>query len=58
MSDDYEVQIEYGGAALPTVEPPAPASPSVPEEFERFEALASKLAQVSKEELDEKRQTT
>jgi len=38
-------------------EPVAPAQNGKPEEFQRFEDLARKLAKVPKAELDEKRKT-
>lgn len=56
MSEDYEVEVTYGGPGLSRVPLPEPAQEPVPEEFERFEDLASKLAGVPKSELDEKRQ--
>jgi hypothetical protein len=44
---DYETDITYGSADK-DVRP-------IPEEFDRFAELASKLVQVPKEELDEQR---
>lgn len=56
MNDDYEVEVAYGSSGQDTV---APLRPAVADEseFSRFEELASKLVQVPKSELDEKRQT-
>jgi hypothetical protein len=44
---DYVTEIHTGSAAAPR--------PESQTEFERFEDLASKVVQVSKEELDEER---
>jgi hypothetical protein len=56
--EGYDISVQYGastGSAGPVQPATKPTAEGTPKEFKQFEDLASKLVQVPKTELDEKR---